>query len=258
MPNFYHALVTGASSGIGEAISRLLSSNGIALTISGRNVEKLENLAKELPNTKILPADLATGEGRDKVRKAIETEKYDLVINNAGFGIYGDAADLPIDKQVESLIVNSQAVLELTLAAINAMRKSGCQGTVVNISSAASFFVLPGMAVYTATKAFVTNFSEALDFENEKHGIRVLASCPGVVATDFRKRAGGPSSYPRGTMTQEYAAEQVWKQIGSGQRVRVFNWHYRFLAFISRHLIPTSLSAKMAYKGIQKDILLTD
>jgi len=229
---FKKALITGATSGIGEAFARLLASKGIALILTGRNEAKLQALTQELRAEGVI-ADLGQPEGRGVVAAKIREQKPDLVVNNAGLGYYGETFQSSIDEQMEILNVNSAAVLELTLEATRLWIQTQQKGVVLNISSAVAFAPFPLLAVYSASKAFVNQLSRSMDYETKPYGIRVLAACPGRVATEFSKRAGShtqqKSHSSHESMTPEYAAGQLWLQIEKGQNIRIFNGWYRFL-----------------------------
>lgn len=241
---FQKALVTGASSGIGEALARLLAQKGIPLLIHGRDEAHLNALADELRDlvpVETILADLAKKEDRAKVVAAIHHSAPDLLVNNAGMGLYGEALTYTTDEQMDMFKLNAEAVLELTLEGARTLASNRKDGVILNVSSVAGFIPIPHFAVYCATKSFVTHLSESLDEELRLRGIRVLTSCPGVVRTNFQKRAmrGGPK-LPRqmAVMTPEYAAEQIWKQIESGKSVRTFNWVYRLSSFLVRYVVP--------------------
>jgi uncharacterized protein len=251
-PPFTLALVTGASSGIGEALCRLLASRNIALMITGRNLEKLHELASELSShidVTIFAADLADPTDRKEVIQKCYEYVPDLVINNAGFGLYGEALTYETQEQMEILEVNGNAVLELTLEAARAMLSANKQGVILNVSSTAAMQVFPCFAVYAAAKAFVSQLSESLDNEMRYYGIRVLTSCPGMVETQFRTRASGgvpvteKSSF-RG-MSAAFAAEQIWYQIEKKKPLHVFDWKYRIGTFFTKYLLPKAWVAKI-------------
>lgn len=256
---FSLALVTGASSGIGEAVAFLLASKGISLIISGRDESRLSALAEKLRvsvDVSIVIAELANPQGRLKIVDAIRNKRPDLLINNAGFSLYGDALTYPSAKQMEILEVNGAAVLELSLAMARTLVTAGKKGVVVNISSAAAFNPFPSMAVYAASKAFVNTFSESFDEETRPLGIRVLASCPGMVETRFRERAGGnkpPTTLADAWMTSsaESAAREIWQQIERQQKVRIFDWKNRFLLWLTRLLIPRAWVGRYLQSGIK-------
>ncbi len=247
------ALVTGATSGIGEAFARLLSSKGVALILTGRNGEVLKTLSEELKAESVI-ADLNQPEGQKVIVAKILERKPDLVVNNAGLGFYGEAFQGPISEQLEVLNVNAGAVLQLTLEAIKMWISDQQKGIVLNVSSAAGFVPFPLFATYAATKAFVNQLSLSLDYETRPHGVRVLASCPGRVATAFSHRAAkksqGSSFKSTKSMTVEYAAEQLWLQIEKGETIRIFSGWYRFLIFLTKYVLPTNVVAEMMRKQI--------
>ncbi len=253
------ALVTGATSGIGRAICKLLASHRLELIALGRNQEELRQLEQALSRQVLiqtLPVDLNRPEGREELIALLHQRVPDLVINNAGFGLYGEALTYSTEEQVAILEVNAKAVLEITLEAARAWVSKARQGIILNVSSVAAFQVFPNMAVYAASKAFVNHFSEAMDFEMRPYGIRVLTLCPGMVATAFQKRAGGESlkqKESKGVMSPEFVAEQMWEQIMKGQRLKIIDWRYRLLLSLS-HLFPTSWLAPMQGKWIAERI----
>lgn len=246
-------LVTGASSGIGHALCHLLADLGVSLLITGRDTKKLELLANALKDrveVTYFPADILQSEGRQAIVEHIHKKVPDLVINNAGFGLYGDAISYSTQEQEGVLIANGNAVLEFTLEAAKALRSRKKKGVICNIASVAAFQVGPSMAVYSASKAFVVKMSKALDFELAPEGIRVLVSCPGMVETQFAKRAGGEYQGNRFlVMSSEFAAKEIWQQIQKQKRCHLFDWKYRVMVALTA-LLPESISAKIIQKSI--------
>lgn len=244
------ALITGATSGIGEALAHLLADRKMALCLSGRDKGKLETLKKELSQkvpVDIVAADLKDKKDRELLISKIQEGRIDLVINNAGFGLYGDVADQEVKPLLEMLEVNAAALLEIAQGAVKSFIANDLKGTVMNVSSVAGFYAMPGHAVYAASKAFVNSFSQAMDAELRDKGIRILTSCPGKVATAFSKRAsegGGKKANDQMVMTASFAANQIWKQIAQGQSLRVFDWRYQLATGLSL-LIPTSISSSI-------------
>lgn len=251
---FRLALITGASSGIGSDLAKKLSHEGINLILCGRDKARLQEVQTSLKvDCQIILADLAQKAGRDLIASIITSQKPDLVVNNAGAGLYGAAVDLPVEKQTALIELNVCALQELTLVAAKTMKDNGIRGTIVNVSSTAGFQVMPNFAVYSASKAYVTQFSQCLDFELKPFGIRVLTNCPGMVETHFRENAGGYRGGSKSplTMTSTFAADEIWRQIQGGKRVLTFDWKYKVLAFLSRYVIPTAVTAKICQKMIQ-------
>lgn len=252
------ALVTGASSGIGRALCDILASQGISLIIHGRDHLKLEQAAELLRlkvPVQIVCADLNNKTERGCLIEIIRKRKPDLIVNNAGLGHYGKAIDTGTEQQLQILEVNGMSVLELTLESAKALKEAKQHGVIMNVSSVAGFFVFPYSAIYAASKSFVNEFSQALDYELRAEGIRVLTACPGMVDTNFRVRAGGIKLTDKGSvMTATYAAEQIWKQICALKPLHIFDWKYRLAAFV-RPLIPQSLYVKFLMKSIKNRTL---
>ncbi len=257
-PPFSLALVTGASSGIGWAISHLLAEQKIPLILSGRDASRLEVLKKELSSkvqVTVVIADLSLTDERQKIIDVIHQNAPDLVINNAGYGLYGDALTYDTKDQLDILTVNTNAVLEVTLETARTLISASKKGVILNVASVAAFEVMPGLAIYAAAKSCVVQFSQSLDFETESKGVRVLVSCPGAVDTDFIRRASAEASESQGnSMSAQFAAEQIWKQLILRKRVYIFNWKYRLAHFISHYIFPKTWSALIIYKNIYKRI----
>lgn len=189
------ALVTGASSGIGDAIARALAAQGVHLVVVARSVDRLDALAKELAvahgvDVEVLAADLAVAEQLAAVeaRVSASQDPIDLLVNNAGFGTSGAFVDLDLAEEQREVLVNNLALLRLTHAALKPMTAAG-RGAVINVGSIAGFQPTPRNATYGATKAFVVSFSEALHEETRKRGVVVSALCPGFTRTEFQSNA---------------------------------------------------------------------
>ena len=190
------ALVTGASSGIGDAFARRLAAEGTDLVVVARSTDKLEALAAELGSrhrvdVEVIGADLSDMSEVAKVEDRLRDvgRPIDLLINNAGFGTSGRFVELDVDWQDQEIRLNVVALMRLTHAALNSMRGRG-SGSVINVSSTASFQALPTFATYAATKAFVTSFSEAVHEEVRREGLSVTVVCPGFTRTEFADVSG--------------------------------------------------------------------
>ena len=198
---FTCALVTGASSGIGKEITDLLGEAKIKLVLVARRTERLDAIAAKYSNVEVITADLGTAEGLALVEQRIaDTTKpiIDLVVNNAGFGSSGLVQELDVDRLSEEIRLNVLALTRISHAAVRAMLPRGI-GYLLNVSSVASFQPSPGLAVYAATKAYVTSFTEALHQELRSTGIRVTALCPGLTKTEFQSisnTSGFESKFP--------------------------------------------------------------
>lgn len=185
------ALVTGASSGIGEEMVRLLAAAGVPTTVVARRADRLEALAKELDSIEVLVADLTAPDGLARVAERVSdaARPIELLVNNAGFGNSGPFAEIDPKRIDDEVRLNVGALTHLTRAVVDPMVAAG-KGWVLNVSSVAGFQSAPHMAVYAATKAYVTSFSEALHAELKPNGITVTALCPGLTRTEFQDVAG--------------------------------------------------------------------
>ncbi|MEV5569006.1 SDR family oxidoreductase [Spirillospora sp. NPDC052269] len=185
---FRTALVTGASSGIGESFARELAARGADLVIVARRAERLDQLARELVErfrvaVEVVAADLTDPAERDEVERRLRHDPVELLVNNAGFGALGAFVDLPLDEQLREIDLNVNALVRLTHAVLPGMLARG-RGGVLNVSSVAGFAPAPGSATYGATKAYVASFSESLHAEVVGQGVHVTALCPGFTRTD--------------------------------------------------------------------------
>ncbi len=188
-------LVTGASSGIGEQLAYQFAADGSQLVLTGRSTDDLARVAAAIiaaggTAPLCIPLDLAERDAADRLATAVHDAGLVVrdLVNNAGFGLAGKAAELPRQGQLAILDVNCRALLDLTLAFLPDITQT--KGGILNVASVAAFTAGPGLAVYYASKAFVVSFSRALRFELKPNGIRVTALCPGPTATKFGERAG--------------------------------------------------------------------
>jgi uncharacterized protein len=212
------ALVTGASSGIGEAFARVLGARGLQLVLTGRDEGRLGAIADEIAATskvhvERVAIDLAQPDAPEQLKAAVDGFGLvpDLLVNNAGGGYIGTFSELPLEAQLGTIRVNVEALVALTGLFLPAMLAQG-RGGIVNTSSTAGLQPLPHYAVYGATKAFVNSFSQALWAECRGQGVRVVAVCPGPVSeTRFGERAGGSSrmAFPGLTQRRELTREAV-------------------------------------------------
>jgi uncharacterized protein len=199
---FSRALVTGASSGIGEALARELAARRVDLVLVARSADRLSALAGELGSehgvdVELLPADLTDDEQlttvEDRLRGA--AAPIDLLVNNAGVGQVGDFADLDVAGAQQQVELNIIAPLRLTHAALPGLRER--RGAVLNVSSIGANQPVPRMATYAATKAFLTSWSEALFEELRGSGVHVTVLAPGFTRTNFVDAADAGSEASR-------------------------------------------------------------
>ncbi|MBO2450566.1 SDR family oxidoreductase [Actinomadura barringtoniae] len=182
------ALVTGASSGIGESFARLLAMRGTDLVIVARRADLLDELARDLVEryrvgVEVMAADLTDPGERGAVEQRLRSEPVELLVNNAGYGAFGPYAESDLDDQLKEVDLNVAALMRLTHAALPGMIERG-RGGILNVASMAGFAPSPGSAVYGATKSFVASFSESLHAEVAGQGVHVTALCPGFTRTD--------------------------------------------------------------------------
>jgi len=184
---FRTALVTGASSGIGEVMATLLAEAGVATTVVARRADRLHQLAARYDLVDVLVADLTDERDLAAVcaRVGDADAPVDLLVNNAGFGTNGTFHDLDADRLDAEIQLNVAALTRLSHAALAAMVPRG-RGWLLNVSSIAGFQPAPRLAVYAATKAYVTSLTESLHEEVAGSGVHVTALCPGLTKTEFQ------------------------------------------------------------------------
>lgn len=235
------AVVTGATAGIGAAFARRLHADGYALLLVARDAERLAAMATELGgaegSVETVPADLTTGDGLAAVEKQLRERPVELLVNNAGISLNRSFVESTAEDEERLLALNVTAVMRLTLAVLPGMVERG-RGGVVNVSSVAGFGVpMPG-STYSASKAWVTNFSESVGESVRSRGVRVMALCPGYTKTEFHQRAGINMSRTPGWMW--LAADAVvadgLRDLRRGKRVSVPDWKYKVAVFGMRHL----------------------
>ena len=191
--NHTTVVVTGASSGIGTELARGLARRGYPLLLVARRRERLDELADELKAqhsvaVEVLPLDLGNNADRAELADRLRSDAIAGLCNSAGFGTSGPFHTLPIERETEQVTLNALALMELTHAALPGMVDRGA-GAVLNIASIAAFQPLPGMAVYSATKAFVQTFSEAVHEGLHGTGVSCTVLCPGPVPTEWAEIA---------------------------------------------------------------------
>ena len=185
-------LITGASAGLGAEFARQCAKRGEALALVARRRDRLDRLAGELnAEVHVFAADLGLADAAVSLIDQVEAEglAVETLINNAGFGLGGQFASLPLERQREMIDLNVRTLTELCRLVIPGMIERG-RGGILNVASTAAFQAGPNMAVYYATKAYVLSFSEAIHHELKRKGIKVSALCPGPTATEFFDVAG--------------------------------------------------------------------
>lgn len=238
------ALVTGASSGIGEAIARQLAEQGTELVLVARRRQRLEQLAAELEvPVELIVADLGADDQLQLVvdRLQANDDAIDLLVNNAGVGTVGDFLDTDARAESNMLGVNVAAVHVLCRAGGSAMVARG-GGAILNVSSIAGFAPTPRSATYGATKAFVTSLSESLHVELGPQGVVVSCLCPGLTRTEFHEQAGyRPEGVPqRSWQSADQVAAAGLDGLARGKALIVPGGHNKAAA-VAAKVAPSSL-----------------
>lgn len=226
-----YTLITGASSGIGKSLTYLFAKDGKNLILVSRSKDELDKLASELKSeycidTIVIAQDLAESDAVKRVYSLVKESGIHVenLVNNAGFGIYGEFSETPIDVEIDMINVNVSALTELTKLFLQDMKELN-SGRIMNVASTAAFQPGPLMSVYYASKAYVLSFSEALANELRNTGITVTVLCPGPTDTGFMDRANLHESKlfsgKLKTTPVQYVAEVGYKGMLSGKTIVV-------------------------------------
>jgi hypothetical protein len=233
-------LITGASTGIGAALAHVFAANRHEVVLLARREQLLRALADEIAATGairplVLRADVARIDASRRIADALAASgvEPDIVVNNAGFGLVGNAGVLDRSEQLAMIDLNVRALTDLSLAFMDSLLRH--RGGILNVASVASFLPGPGMAVYYASKAYVLSFSEALHHELAPQGVRVTALCPGPVPTEFQARAGGKAQkYPRTLVrSAQRVAADGYQGLKEGRRLVVPGFPNRLIAALA-------------------------
>ncbi len=247
------ALVTGASSGIGYELAKVLAREGHDLALVARSVEQLEAIAADLRadfgvTVHVVPADLSDPEAPDRIEERLRAVEFDVdaLVNNAGFGTLGPFVEAGTASQVDMVQVNVTSLTHLTRRFLPQMVERG-RGRILNVASTAAFQPGPYMAVYFATKAYVVSFSEAIAEELRGTGVTVTTLCPGPTVTGFQKRAGMERSALGGRMVTASAASVAlagYRGMMKGRRIVIPGLSNRVGSILPR-FFPYSLATRI-------------
>jgi short-subunit dehydrogenase len=239
------AVVTGASSGIGAAFARRLSSEGYDVAIAARRGERLESLAKDLP-TRAIPVsvDLATREGCEALVEAVAGEEVGVLVHAAGFGCMGHFETLSVDRQLQMVDLNARAAVHLSARLAPGMCSRGA-GAMILVSSISAFQASPWLAAYGATKSFVLSLAEALHVEYATRGIDVLALCPGPTRTEFADVAAVDAEPPEQLWSDAAAVVQSGLDALGKRPFVVHGASNRISAWLAS-LLPRHLAARIS------------
>ena len=248
---FSHALITGASSGIGEAVANKLGKAGVGMVLVARRKDRLDAIAARFPSVEVLVADLTTSSGLSAVLERLGSTSLpniELVVNNAGFGTSGPFADADPERLSREISLNINALTRISHEAVRQMLPRG-RGYLLNVSSIASFQPGPDLAVYAATKAFVTSLTESLHEELRGSGIRVTALCPGLTHTEFQSisnTSGLESNFPEfAWMSADDVARDGLQAVAAGKAICVPGLVNKSLATVST-FTPRGLARRIA------------
>jgi uncharacterized protein len=259
------ALVTGASSGIGLELARELAAEGANLVLTARRTDRLEALATELRrdhgvDVRVVTSDLAVPDAAKALYEATEGAglSIDVLVNNAGFGAYDEVLSVSWEKTWGMMQVNMVALTQLThLFTPRMVERRG--GHVMNVASIGAYMPCPTFAVYAATKAYVRNLTEALDYELKGTGVRAIAICPGGTETEFLEAANQKlrtSSASLVMMSARRCARISVKKMLAGRRTVITGWinvlGMWLLRFVPRCLYPWLSHITMS-SAVEKD-----
>lgn len=242
------ALVTGASSGIGRDMTRYLVDLGYEVYAVARDVEKLEQLQHELGDrVKVITADISKKENCIELHEELKEEKIDLLINNAGFGIFGNFTETDLEKEIDLINTNITAVHILTKLFLKDMVKEN-KGKILNVSSIAGSSPGPLMAAYYSSKAYVLRLTQSISEELKKQNSNVTISvlCPGPVATNFNNVANVKFSIK--ALSSEYVAKYAIDKTLKGQLMIIPGIKIKLLRILSK-ISPDKLTMKVVYKN---------
>jgi short-subunit dehydrogenase len=248
-------LITGASAGIGVELAKVFATNGGDIALVARREAQLNQVADAIAASgrarpHVVAIDLARADSAARIAHELLARGLEpaVIVNNAGFGLLGDAVELDRAAQLAMIDLNVRALTDLSLRWIDSVTRH--RGGILNVASVASFLPGPRMAVYYATKAYVLSFTEALHRELQPRGVRVTALCPGPVSTEFQARAGIRSG--RGVGLLGCSAEQVaragYEGLIRGKRVVVPGLANKVVTLLPR-ILPRGLVLSMVHNN---------
>ncbi|MBS5720789.1 MAG: SDR family oxidoreductase [Clostridium sp.] len=245
------ALITGASSGMGRDMAKILSQKGYDLILVARDEKKLEEVKKQLKTeTKIVVMDISNEENCKKIYE--ENKDIDILINNAGFGDCGHFEETSLDKDIQMIHTNIIAYHILTKLYLKEMIKKD-SGKILNVASIAGFMPGPLMTTYYSTKNYVVRFSESIreELRRKKSKVQISILCPGPVDTNFNKVAD--VEFALKGLSSEYVAKYAINKFLKGKFYIVPGWKIK-LARIGAKLAPASFVAKISYNMQKRKI----
>lgn len=245
------ALVTGASSGIGRDIALYLDKLGYEVILVARNKEKLEEVSSLMKNNnKIILCDLSKEEDCYRLYEDTKGEDIDLLVNNAGFGVFGNFDETSLEDEIDMVKVNDIAPHILTKLFLRDFMKRD-RGNILNVCSSAAFYSGPLMATYYASKGYIYKLTQAIyeELRKKKSNVHITALCPGPVSTNFQTVAN--VKFNAKPLESEYVARKAVDGTLKNKREVVLGYNMRVFKFFSR-FIPDKVMLKIAYKAQSK------
>ncbi len=239
-------LITGASSGIGRDMARILHKTGHRLFLVARREDLLKNLKKELDGKpEVIVLDLSSTENCFELYEKLKDKNIDVLINNAGFGVFGEFDKTPLDRELEMIDVNIRALHILTKLFLPDFEKKNF-GYILNIASSAAFLPGPLLSSYYASKAYVLRLTQAIfeELRRKKSKVYIGALCPGPVDTEFNRTAG--VSFNLKSLTSKAVAEYAIKKMFKRKPVIIPGFVMKMGTFFQR-FAPTKLLLKISY-----------
>ena len=246
------ALITGASSGIGRDISRELAKRGYDLILVARNIDKLNEVKSSIQNVnvEIIQMDLSIYENCKKLYAQVENEEIDILINNAGFGVFGKFDETDLDKEIQLINTNIMAVHALTKLFLQNMKKRD-KGYILNVASIAGFMPGPLMAAYYSSKSYVVKLSESIreELRKDKSNVKIGILCPGPVDTNFNNVAN--VKFNAKSLTSEYVARYTVNKMLKNKFYIVPGTQIKLLRIIAK-IVPDNIISKFSYKAQER------
>lgn len=253
--NCKNALITGASSGLGKEFALQLAKAGTNCVLVARRKDLLEEVALEVRKcgvkAYVIESDLTDSAARAKFKSIFQKYEIDLLVNNAGFGKIGPFAKSPVHTSLQQIELNVCALVELSHLAVSFFTEKK-QGMIVNIASTAAFTPMPFFSIYAATKSFVRDFSQTLNFELKGTGIRVIVICPGPTETEFFNHAGNAGQMKVHMMDASKAVSEALDGISKGKSQVVLGLSNKLLAAATA-FIPRTAAMKFISEIVTKD-----
>ncbi len=254
------AVITGASRGIGAEYARTLASQDYDLLLIGRDKVRLKTLQTELQALShgtiwVESLDLSQPQAAERLHALAQSygSEVSLLINNAGFGRYGEFADMPMASIQNMLLLHINTIVESIRLFLPAMQDRK-QGAIITVASVAGFFPIPYMTEYAATKAFLITFSEGLARETQDQGITIQVCCPGYTDTDFHQTAGHKPNHALSAQSPQQVVQTSLQALQSKRTVVTIGWQGRLAHWFSK-IIPHPLAMALAAKAVKPPLV---